>query len=163
VQERLRQAVYPLIVENVLAGLDHLRLDRGSSRRPSVRISPILRQLEGYFDQHMSTVIQDWIDEASLVDKDDLETLEELGKRALRRMKATVWMTTEKAHWYAYGMGAQALGLRSLAVRSLGASCQACSGRHGKPLALVDLMLDEVPPFHPECRCGLSLMEEDPQ
>src|SRR5690606_20051414 len=44
VQERLRQAVYPLIVENVLAGLDHfrldLRLDRGSSHRPSVRISP---------------------------------------------------------------------------------------------------------------------------
>lgn len=161
--ERLRQAVYPLIVEGVLSGLDRLKEERGISRRPEVRISLVLRQAEGYFDRYAAAFIQDWIDEAALVDQDDEKTLEELGKRALRRAQASVWMAREKAHWYAYAMGARALGEKSLILKPSKATCSKCVEQSGRQLVLKEGMLEEIPPFHPGCRCELSLSEEDPQ
>lgn len=161
--ERLRQAAYPLIVDGTLSGLDQLRADRGITRRPEVRISLLLRQAEGYFDRHAAALIQDWIDEASLVDKEDLEALEELKRRAMSRAQASIWMAREKARWHAYAVGARALGEKALSVRPSEGSCEKCAGQTSRQLALKEGMLEEVPPFHPGCRCELALFGEDPQ
>lgn len=166
---KLRRELFRQLFIHALDGLDKVRDDARVQRRPQVSISLLLKVLERETSVHVESLLSDWIDEAQVArelkeDKDGMNgMLEAAAKRAARRVQAIVDVAQQKAFWYAYASGAKELGRTFVLVEASGESCAACRKRDGERIELAEPteLYNAVPPFHPQCRCRLTLPESE--
>lgn len=126
------------------------RAVKEAGRTPDIAPNVISRDLGEHIDKHVTAMFKD-IDR-KLKENTDAEKAFNSSEYRIRFLADHVM---SKAHWYSYVKTAQALGIKEVKVNFSPGSPDA--NNYGSKINTSHFSLDDIPAFHPYCKCSLIL------
>ena len=126
------------------------RAVKEAGRTPNIAPNVISSELGEHIDRHITAMFKD-IDK-KISEKMDAERAFNSSEYRIRFLADHVM---SKAHWYSYVKTAKALGIKEVKVNFSPGSPDA--NNYGSRINTSHFSLDDIPAFHPYCKCSLML------
>lgn len=86
------------------------------------------------------------------------ESVEQSFDRLEYRIRFTIEHIVKKSYWHGYVLGAKALGVKKAYVHFNDSND---AEKHEEVIDLINLNVDNIPPFHPFCDCKINLKKKE--